>query len=386
MTVSPLFRFSRRVLGAALLSTLLVGCTGTQEPALDVRLGLITDGGQTLGYADQLATPDGAVTARFTRATPLATDPNGAGKGVGLLNLNSGSNAILTTTNAAQLLDANLSNPQPFNSLNVAYTPSPCLIKSVLSPTGDRLLTLSDCQGNQKVALFNVNRTLIWYANLSARTASPTGNDTPPTRIAVLGDVGIVARPALGGGSEVIRVAPRTPTGDPAQDLIAVVGDPLPSMSIRDLAAVAGSPSVIYAATDSGVRPLQATGVPDASSGTNSQVAFGSARVDRLWSGLGGSRRVLAAWRDNEASGNGSEPLRLWDVARTTAVTVANFSSVRDLTFDLNGQLYVLTRKVLSRYDTSLGFQQGSWNGKTLLTTLNDPQAITWLIAPVTDK
>ena len=95
--------------------------------------------------------------------------------------------------------------------------------------------------------------------------------DTPPVRLAVIGNTAVVARPVVGGGSETIRVAPEN-TGD----VVAVASTPLPTVPIRDLAPQGGA---VYAATDTGIQPLSDLGVPDAA---RTLAAFGTARVDRL--------------------------------------------------------------------------------------------------------
>ena len=346
----------------------LSACTGTEETAPDVRIALLTDGGRTLGY----------VTSALgsTAPSPLTGTQNLAsanGRGVDLAPLNTGRNLALTLTDRIEQRDVNLASAAAFEALPF----TPCLTQTAQNIGRDRLFTFSECSGVQQVALYRSDRTLIWWATLPTKPLPIPSNDTPPIRIAVVGDVGVVARPALTGGSEVMRVVPRT-SGDPLQDRVAVVSDPVPTQSIRDLAPYG---SDIYAATDTGVRPLLPTGVPDATNTPSSVTAFGTGRVDRLWYGLAGSKGLLAAWRDNFSSGNSTEPLRIWDVASAKpAVNTVAIAGLRDLAFDLNGQMYTLSANSLNRYDALLSLQQGYWYGTTLNSSLQDAIALTVLV------
>ena len=346
---------------SALLTGLLTACTGlVEDTGLKTRLAVLNAGGTSLGYlnTDQAA-------QNLQREGAVAG-------GLDLATLNGGRSVALTLAAGIEERDVDLKNPQAFTPLS----PTPCLTQTAQSAARDRLLTLSQCVANgpQTLALYRADRSLVWTTTLSVTPPIPS-TDTPPTRLAVRGDTGIVARAALGSGSEVVVVAPR-PQSDPIQDGTPLVGSPQPSASIRDLAPAG---DLIYAATDSGVRPLLATGVPDAQSAV---AAFGTTRVDRLWTGLRGSVTLLAAWRDNTLSGNGTEPLRLWDGVRTTAApTVADLANLRDVTLDLSGRLYALTPSTLTVYDTVLGLSQNIWSPALLLSTLNDARSLTWLVA-----
>lgn len=373
-TLSPLRRSlsrlrPRRAVLSALLCGLLVACTGTEESVADVRVALLTGGGSNLGYVtSSLTTP---VASAYVPVSDLGTD----NRGVDLATLNTGRNLALTRVQGLEQRGSDLLSPVPFAALPTSLA-APCLTQTAQSPTRDRLLTLSDCSGTQQLALYRSDRTLVWTALLPTPPLPIQTPDTPPVRVAVLGDAAVVARPALAGGSEVIRVVPYT-TGDPARDVLGNVSDPLPSPNIRDLATFG---STIYAATDTGVRPLLANGLPDASTTEKSVVAYGNGRVDRLWSGVAGSKSLMAAWRDTALSGNSTEPLRLWDGAATTAATALSVGSLRDLSFDLNGQMYLLTPNSLTRYDALVSLQQGYWSGTTLNASLNNATSLTWLI------
>ncbi|WP_034385442.1 hypothetical protein [Deinococcus sp. YIM 77859] len=351
---------------------LLAACTGTEEGTLPVRLAVLTDGGATLR----------AVTTRGTGVQPVPVpddpDPISVNGGVALGTLPGGKRFALTLTGGIESRAVNLADPQPFAApFDVPGFSPPCLKTTVLNAQRDRLLTLSECEnGRQQLALYRTDGTLVWRA-LPPVAYVPTDPDAPPTRLALTRtnnvDIAIVARPALGGGSEVLRVASETGRE------VADVSDPVPTPAIRDLAPA--SSGVIYAATDAGIQPLTETGVPNAQAAL---AAFGTGRVDRIWtsvgSGVGGS--LIAAWRDTALSGGGSEPLRLWDAAggRTSAVTVVNVAELRDVTFAPDGNLYALTRTALTSYDVLFGLSQGNWRATTLLYNLSGGQAVTWLV------
>lgn len=348
----------------SLCCALLVGCTGTEESLPALRLIVLTDGGSTLGYV---------LNTDLSRSS-FQSQKSVVG-GVQVDYLNSGRNFALTLQAGVENRDVNLNKVSDF-----AAPPAPCLTQSTLNALRDRLLTFSDCNGTQQLALYRVDGTLVWTALLPTNLVTVPGPDTPPTRIAAgAGDTAVVARADLTGGSEVILVKPNN-TGDPVQDATAVVALPVATVSIRDLAAFNTS---IYAATDTGVRPLLATGVPDPGSSA-SVTAFGSTRTDRLWSGSTGGQRLLAAWRDNLQSGNFTEPLKLWDGALTSAVNVANVTALRDVAFALDGRLYALTSSTLISYDTVLGLAQGNWSAQTHLGGLNDARQVTWVVSPET--
>lgn len=362
----PIIRRST-LAACALLTGLLSACTGlVEENVSGTRLAVLNGGGTSLGYLDLKDLKASDKPRPTSLQGPVAVEG-----GVDLATLSGGRSLALTRAVGIEQRGVDLNDPQPFAPL----TPTPCLTQTAQSAARDRLLTLSQCVANgpQTLALYRADRSLVWTTTLSVTPPIPE-TDTPPTRLAVRGDTGIVSRAALRGGSEVVVVTTR-PLNDPIQDGTPLVGNPQPSASIRDLAP---SGDLIYAATDSGVRPLLATGVPDTQ---NAVAAFGGTRVDRLWAGISGTRTLLAAWRDNALSGTGSEPLRLWDGTRTTpAPTIDNFSNLRDVTLDLSGGLYALTPGTLTRYDTVLGLNQNNWSPALLLGNLNDARSVTWLV------
>ncbi|WP_216321431.1 hypothetical protein [Deinococcus aestuarii] len=343
---------------ALLLPGLLAACTGTEEVPPALRLAVLEGGGATL----RTVTPDGS-------AADVSV-PLGDNRGVTLDTLPGGTRVALTRSAGIESRDVNLANPVPFAP--PPFTPV-CLTSTAVSAARDRLLTLSDCNGRQQLALYRQGGSIVWTANLPVLTVVVFTPETPRTSIAVIGDRAVVARPALGGGSETIRVAQEN-TGD----LVAVASTPLTTPVIRDLAPFGG---VLYAATDTGIQPLTDVGVPNAAATLG---AFGAGRVDRLWTSAstGGAANLIAAWRDTTLSGNSSEPLRLWDGTRTSAAVVASVAELRDVSFGIDGNLYALTRTDLTRYDTVFGLQQGNWNPTGLLGGLSDARAVTWLVPP----
>ncbi|MBI0445388.1 hypothetical protein [Deinococcus sp. DB0503] len=358
-----------------LLPGFMAACTGTDEGTLPTRLAVLTDGGATLRSA---TTGSGTV-------TPPTEVSVGVDGGVSLETLPGAKRVALTRRAAIESRDANFADVQPFAPTGFATT---CLIASVMNAPRDRLLTLSQCpNGPQQLALYRVgtdstNGTLVWTALLPVFTPPANTSDVPPIRLALtrenvtnvgVVDIGVVARPALAGGSEVIRVAPEA-----VGNTTAVASTPVPTPAIRDLAPAANG--VIYAATDTGIQPLSGTGVPN---GAATLTAFGKTRFDRLWTSAssGTSGNLFAAWRDTALSGNSSEPLRLWNgTAGSSAVTVAYIPELRDVTIALDGYLYALTRTALTRYDTVRGFQQGYWSPENLLSGLKDARAVAWLV------
>ncbi|MFC6592354.1 hypothetical protein ACFP81_10345 [Deinococcus lacus] len=225
----------------------------------------------------------------------------------------------------------------------------------------------------QHLALYRTDGTLVWTATLPPAAPPIPSADTPPLSLAVQGEVGILARPALGGGSEMLRVAPTEVGGT-----VATSSDPVTVPAVRDLAALG---TQVYAATDTGVQPLTAQGLPNSA---QTLAAFGPARVDRLWASQTGSggRNLLAAWRDPRLLGTAAQPLRLWDgvsTAENSARTAGNFYEIRDLTFAPDGWMYLLTPNELTSYDTVLGLGQDLWRARTVLSGLQDAQAVTWL-------
>lgn len=342
------------------LSSLLFACTGTEENAPALRLAVITDGGATL----RTVTPNDDASA-----TPVTDNQTlTIAGGVSVDTLPSGNRLALTLAAGIQSLDANLGSAAPFAALPFTAT---CLTHTATSAARDRLLTLSECVGGpQELALYRADGTLVWTARLPTFLPPAPGLDNPPIRLAVRGDVGVVTRPRVGGGSETLRAAQ-----DKVGDVVAVVSDPLPTPAIRDLAPYGND---ILAATDTGIQTLKATGEPDGVALS----AFDAGRYDRLWTGSASSARLLAAWRSNILSTTASEPLWLWDGAKTKAVIVAYQIDLRDVSLALDGNLYALTATSLTRYDTVFGLQQGNWRPRTLLGTLNDARSVTWVVPP----
>lgn len=344
-----------------LTSALLVACTGTEEPQVALRVALLTDGGATL----RTVTPNAD-----SNAAPVNADTTVAvGSGVTLNPLPSGQRLALTLDPRIESRDSALNDIQPFAALPFDQT---CLRQTASSAGRDRLLTLSQCaNGPQQLALYRADGTLVWTALLRTYLPPSPGPDVPPVRLAVRGDVGLVVRPRVGGGSEVLRAAPQT-----VGDAVAAVSDPLPTPAIRDLVAYNQD---ILAATDTGVQRVSDTGVPDGAA----LAAFGERRFDRLWSGSAGSQNLLAAWRSNLLSNQGVQPLLVWDgTPGRAASSVASFNDLRDLTLAPDGNLYTLSATTLTRYNTALGLQSGNFVPRTLLEGLNDSRAVVWLVPP----
>lgn len=352
----------KRPVPLLLLPLLLAACTGTEEPTPTLRLALLLGGGAVLR----------TVTPAADTATPAVTDNQTVtvDGGVRLDTTPAGNRLLLTLAGGIETRNADLADRQAFVAPpNPPFT-SVCFTASALSAARDRLLALSACaNGPQQLALYRSDGTLVWTALLPTFLPPAPGTDTPPIRLAVRGDVGIVARPRLGGGSEVLRAAVNA-TGDP----VAIVSDPLPTAAVRDLAPYGPD---LLAATDTGIRKLGVTGAPDP---TATLSAFGTARYDRLWTGVSGTRSLLAAWRSNVLAGTGSEPLLLWDGVKASAATVDVVADLRDVSIALDGNLYALTGVALNRYDTVYGLQQGNWRTRTLLSGLTDPRAVTALV------
>ncbi len=359
--MNPQPRPTARLSPLFLMPALLVACTGTEEPQVALRVALLTDGGATL----RTVTPN----ADSSAAPVDANRSEAVTNGVTLNALPSGQRLALTLQNAIESRDSDLGDIQPFASLPFTQT---CLVQTVSSAGRERLLTLSQCpNGPQQLALYSASGSLIWTAPLRAYLPPSPGPDVPPVTLAVLGDVGLVARPRVGGGSEVLRAAPRNPG-----DIVAEVSDPLPAPAIRDLVAYNQD---ILAATDTGVQKVGPTGVPDGAA----LAAFGARRFDRLWSGSAGSQNLLAAWRSDVLSNQNAQPLLVWDGnTGRTASTVAPVNDLRDLSLAPDGNLYALTASTLTRYNTALGLQSGNFTPRVLLSGLNDARAVIWLLPP----
>ncbi|KEF33348.1 hypothetical protein RDMS_12575 [Deinococcus sp. RL] len=371
-----------------LTALLFCACTGTVETLPALRLAVLEGGGTTLRTVTTGGGGDGVRVTPAPVLGPSVTVPDGVtvdplpGRGTRLL---------LTRRGGLESRDANLADVRPFAPAFDApgFTP-PCFVTTALNAARDRILSLSQCEtggvlnGTQQLALYRTDGTLVWRAALGG-AAVVTGPDVPPVRVAAVRradgvDVAVVARPALGGGSEVLRVAATVPGADRAEP-----SQPVPTPAIRDLAPAPNGTSV-YAATDTGVRTLGTDGAPG-----EALAAFGEGRADRVWTSAGSGvpgRTLIAAWRDPRASGLGSEPLRLWDASgpRNEALTVNFFADLRDLTFAPDGFLYALSATALTGYDTVIGLGSGTaggtpnWRPVTLLSGLNDARAVTWLV------
>ncbi|GGL15163.1 hypothetical protein [Deinococcus radiotolerans] len=342
----------RRFIVPALTTALLTACTGTEEVQYAVQLGVLTD--TAVGVATQLRalnTDGGSV-----NTTPVTG-------GVDVLPLSGARRLITVRTGGAETRAPNGTDPQPF--ADPGFTP--CYTRAAQDATRTRLLLLSECSGVQRAALFNADtRALLWTALLPTYLPPVATSDTPPTRLAVQGDVGLITRARLNGGSEVIRVA--IPSGAATPEVSA----PLAIPSVFDLAPYAGR---ILAATATGIQALKSSGEPDSAT---TLTAFGTNRFDRLWVG-GANDTLLAAWRSNVLAGTADSPLRLWDGNASSAATVANLADIRDLTLPSDGKAYVLAGQNLNRYDVTLGLTTGNWAPKTL-TTLTAPLSIAWTV------
>lgn len=379
----------KRLVLLPLTTLLLSACTGTVETLPALRLAVLTDGGATL----RTVSTGGGDGLRVT-PTPVVSPPVAVTGGVAVDTLPGGqARLLLTRREGLESRNAELADVRPFApAFDAPGFAPPCFVATALNAARDRILSLSQCEtggvlnGTQQLALYRTDGTLVWRAAVGG-AAVVTGTDVPPVRVAVVRradgvEVGVVARPALGGGSEVLRVAVTAPGADRAE-----AGLPVPTPAIRDLAP-APNGTAVYAATDTGVQPLGTTGAPVAEDALG---AFGTGRVDRVWTSAGSGvpgRNLIAAWRDPRVSGLGTEPLRLWDASgtRSEALTVNSFADLRDVTFAPDGFLYALTATSLTGYDTVIGLGSGNtggtvnWRPVTLLSGLNDARGVTWLV------
>ena len=354
-------RFLPALLLSAALGT-LTACTGTEERSPNLRLAVLTAGGQSLGYVDT-APPESADSS--SPAAPTLVSAGAVEDGRDLHTADGGRSLLLTRRSGAERRGAELTPGTPFAGL-----PFPtCLTRSAVDAARTRLLVLSECGSDvQRLALYRLDGTVVWTASLGTAVPPLSTPDAPPVSLAVVGDVAVVSRPALGGGSEVVRAAPRN-VGDP----VAVASLPERTVAVRDLAALSGG--TVYAATDSGVYPLLDTGLPDL---TRRVAAFGERRLDRLWGEPLGARTLLFGWHDPALSGDAY--LRVWDGAANTTQNVTYVTDLRDLTVAPDGNLYLLSRTGLTRFDAVLGVQSGNWQARTLLGGLNDARALAWLV------
>ena len=330
----------KRLAPLLLAPLLLLACTGTTEPESTARLGLINAGGAQL----RTVTP-GAATGDTVQTVTGAVD---------LEVLPSGTQMVVAFRDHLELRDASLGNVTP---LPVPTGVTPCYVRLRTSPARDRIAALSDC-GNgaaEQLVVYRSDGTLAFTATLPP--PSPTSSDL--SRFAVTtGQAVWLARPATGGGSELIRAD---------ENGVQVVTNPPLSVTIYDL-AMRGSN--LYAATNLGVRQVSLT------EATLSQTApfpnLAQLPVTRLY----GSERLLGAW----LSDLGSQPLIIWD--GTTSSAAAYPTDLRDLTFAPDGNAYALTGSTLTRLDTVLGLSRGTWQPTDVATGLSDARAVTWLTAP----
>ena len=319
---------------ALLAPLLLVACTGTTEPQPSARLGVVNAGGAEL----RVVTPGEA-------ALPLPV--SGA---VDVEVLPGGSQLLIAFTDHIELRDASL------GSLVALPTPAgvtPCYVRLRASPARDRVAALSDCgQGAaQQLVVYRSDGSLAFVATLPP--PSPTSSDL--SRFAVTGGQAVwLARPATGGGSELIRAD---------ENGVQVVTNPPLNTVVSDLAMRGGS---LYAATGSGVREV------NLKDGSLSQTVALTTIANRLY----GSDRLLGAW----LSGAGSQALTIWDGTRSGAASYP--SDLRDLSFAPDGNAYVLTSSTLTRLDTVTGLNQNGWQSAEVASGLNDARAVTWLTGP----
>ena len=319
---------------ALLAPLLLVACTGTTEPQPSARLGVVNAGG-----------------AELRVVTPGAADlPLAVGGAVDLEVLPGGSRLLIAFADHIELRDASL------GGLVTLPTPAgvtPCYVRLRASPARDRVAALSDCgQGAaQQLVVYRSDGSLAFVATLPP--PSPTRSDL--SRFTVTGGQAVwLARPATGGGSELIRAD---------ENGVQVVTNPPLNANVSDLAMRGGS---LYAATDSGVREVSLQ------DGSLSQTVALATVANRLY----GSDRLLGAW----LSGAGSQALIIWDGTRSGAAFFT--SDLRDLSFAPDGNAYALTSSTLTRLDTVTGLNQSGWQSSEVGSGLNDARAVTWLIGP----
>lgn len=335
-------RLSRRptalLLAALLPPLLLVACTGTTEPQSSTRLGLINAGGAELR----------TVTPGLT-GSDLTVPVNSA---VGVEVLPGGSQLLVAFRDHIELRDASLGSAV---TLTAPVGVTPCYVRLRASPARDRFAALSDCGSGaaEQLVVYRSDASLAFFATLPP----PTPSSSDLSRFAVTADQAVwLARPATGGGSELIRTDANG---------VQVVTNPPLSANVYDL-AMRGN--FLYAATDSGVRQIN---LVDA---TLSQTIAIPALANRLY----GSDRLLGAWLSG--AGSQAQALTIWDGTRSGVAAYP--SDLRDLTFAPDGNAYALTGTTLSGLDTVLGLNQGNWQPTDVATGLNDARAVTWLTAP----
>lgn len=335
----------RRLVALALLTAgLLTACTGTEEPQNAVRLATLTDGIGS-GAPGQQVTGARTLQVAAVGGTPTQTTVTNA---VDAETLPGGGGLLLAFPDR-------LEARTPAGEVS-ATLPAPgfraCFVRLRASVARDRFAALSDCADGspQQLAVYRSDLTLAWTVTLPP----PTPALSESTRYVVSADPvtsdGAVwlTRPAVGGGSEVLRATSSGLT------VLSTQASPVYDLGLRG--------GAVYAATDAGVQALNTAGVP-----TGAVVISG--RQDRLY----GSEGLLAAWR---LSGN-AEPLSLWDGARVGQIPA--ISQLRDATLAPDGNIYLLTPGALTGYDTVFGLQRNEWRPVTVSGNLNEARATTWL-------
>jgi len=325
-----------RTLPLLLAPLLLAACTGTTEPQSTSRLGVINAGGAEL--------------RTVTPGDPGSDTAQAAAGAVDLEVLPGGTQMIVAFSDHIELRDASL------GTVTVFDTPTgvkPCYVRLRASPARDRVAALSDCGSGaaQQLVVYRSDASLAFVATLPP--PSPSSSDL--SRFAVTAAQAVwLARPATGGGSELVRAD--------ANGIGVVTTTPL-NTNIYDLAMRGNN---LYAATDSGIRQVN---LADA---TLSQTVAIPVLANRLY----GSDRLLGAW----LQGSGSQGLTIWDGTRSGVAAYPN--DLRDLTFAPDGNAYLLTGNALTGLDTVFGLSQGTWQPTDVATGLNDARAVTWLTAP----
>ncbi|WP_161881409.1 hypothetical protein [Deinococcus alpinitundrae] len=327
------------LLTLGLLPALLSACTGTTEDAVTIRLAVLagTGGAATLSAVDV-----GKVDPQLSVSVPGALDLETLPGGVGL---------ALLYGDHLEVRNPNLGAPSTWpNPADPAF--KPCYVKLEASVARDRLAALSDCGSGA------LQQVVVWRSDgsiaMSATLPAPTPSTPLQTRLAVQGDVVWAVHPAVGGGSELIRVLRNT-------DGSSSLSTPVTLPTVNDLAFYR---NVVYAATETGVQTLSDTGTLTA---LPAAAQLGSA-ASRLYT----NDRLLASWRSTA-----SNPLLIWN-GSTTGVP-AYFNDLRDLTYAPDGTLYALSDATLSQYDSAYGLAGNGWRG-TNLANFNNPRAVTWLI------
>ncbi|WP_188964670.1 hypothetical protein [Deinococcus aquiradiocola] len=321
-----------RHLPLLLAPLLLAACTGTTEPQSTTSVALVNAGGTEL----RVVTPGTATGPRVSTTGAVDAEV-----------LPGGSQLVVAFTDHVELRDAALGSVR---TLTAPTGITPCYVRLRASPARDRVAALSDCGSGaaQSLVMYRSDGSLAFVATLS-----PPSPSTPDlSRFAVTTDQAVwLARPATGGGSELLRAD---------QDGVKIVTNPPLSATVYDLAMRGSS---LYAATNTGVRQVSLT------DGSLSQSTVLNGVPTRLY----GSDRLLAAW----LSGTGNQALTVWN--GTTSGVASYFTDLRDVTFAPDGNAYALTGTTLTQLDTVLGLSQGTWKATDVATGLNDARAATWL-------